>query len=164
MSRAGMCSPGLTPYQNGWSRFRPNECLRERGRYFIQNIVSGHACVDRNRVGSLCALDERKEIGVRMAAHMQPITRSDRPLPLDLFDAGLFEDRRAHEEPLAIHPQQQRGRVPSRGDEAARRCARGLLVGMEGLGIEVAPERDDLGGGNVNPAVFDHFAERKSSK
>ena len=92
---------------------------------------------------------------------MQLIARPDRPLPTDLFDAGLFEDRRAHEERVAIHAQQQRGRMPSRGDEAAGRRTRGLLIGMVRLGIELARERDDIGSRNIDPAVFDHFTERK---
>ena len=92
---------------------------------------------------------------------MQPIARSNRQLPTDLLHAGFLEDGRAREERLAIHPEQQRGRVPSRGDEAAGRCARGLIIGMERLGIEVAGECNDLVSRNVDPAILDHFAERK---
>jgi hypothetical protein len=96
-----------------------------------------------------------------MAAHMEVIARSDWRLPPDLFDAGLLEDGRVHEEGLTIHPQQQRGRVPSRGDEAARRRTRGLFIGMERLGIEVPGECHDLVNRNLDSAIFDHFTERK---
>ena len=92
---------------------------------------------------------------------MQPIARPDRPLPSNLFETGLFKDRRAHKERLAVHPQKQRGGVPSRGDKAPRRLKRGLFIGMERLGIELTRERHDIGGRNINPAVFNHFTERK---
>ena len=72
-----------------------------------------------------------------------------------------LDNRGAHEERLAIHAQEQRARVPARGDEAARRRARGLLVEMEGLGIELARKRDDVVGRNLKPTVFDHLAGRK---
>ena len=97
----------------------------------------------------------------RLAAHMQPIARPDWQLPADLFHAGLLEDGRAREERLAIHPEQQRGRVPSRGDEAAGRRTRGLFIGMERLGIEVAGECNDLVNRDVDSAILDHFAKRK---
>src|SRR3984957_18685203 len=97
----------------------------------------------------------------RLAAHMQPLARPDWQLPPDLFDAALLEDGRMHEKRLAIHPEQQRGGVPPRGDEAASRRTRGLLVGMERLGIELAGECEDLVHRNVDATVLDHFAERK---
>ena len=40
-------------------------------------------------------LDLAWPLGERVAAHMQPIARSYRPPPLNLFDSGLFDDRRA---------------------------------------------------------------------
>ena len=49
-------------------RLGPNESLRERGHSFNQNILSRHACLVYKSVGSPCAFDERKEIGIRMAA------------------------------------------------------------------------------------------------
>src|SRR5580700_8645252 len=60
--------PASPPVPEGVVRLRPNESLRERGRCFKQNIVSGTACLVRKRVGSSCAFDERKEVGVRMMA------------------------------------------------------------------------------------------------
>src|ERR1700679_3678232 len=45
--------------------------------------------------------------GDRMTPHMQPIAWPDRPLPANLVNAGLFENRRPHEERIAIHSQQQ---------------------------------------------------------
>jgi hypothetical protein len=41
--------------------------------------------------------------------------------------------------------------------------ARGLLVGLKGLGGELAGERDDLVGRNIDPAIFDCLAERNVS-
>jgi hypothetical protein len=60
--------PGPHPVPARGVRLRPHESLRERGRYFKQNIVSRHGCVARKSVGGPCAFDERKEISVRMAA------------------------------------------------------------------------------------------------
>src|SRR3984957_3858112 len=97
----------------------------------------------------------------RLAAHMQPLARPDWQLPPDLFDAALLEDGRMHEKRLAIHPERERGGVPPRGDEAASRRPRGLLVGMERLGIELAGECEDLVHRNVDATVLGHFAERK---
>ena len=60
--------PGSHPVPEGVIRLRPNESLRERRRYFMQNIVSGPACLVRHRVGSSCEFHEREEIGIRMMA------------------------------------------------------------------------------------------------
>jgi hypothetical protein len=48
-------------------RLGPNESLWERGRRFDPSILSRHGLVYKS-VGSPCAFDERKEIGIRMAA------------------------------------------------------------------------------------------------
>ena len=71
------------------------------------------------------------------------------------------EGRKAIEEMVAAHAHQHRRRMPARGDEAARRRARGLFVNMEGLRIELARKRDDVVGRNVEPAVFGDLAGRK---
>src|SRR6185312_2511024 len=87
-----------------------------------------------------------RTLGERAAAHIEPVARPDRPLPSDFLDSSLLGDRRAREERVAIHPEQQRARMPAGGDEAAGQDARGLFVNMEGLRIEVAGEGDDLVG------------------
>ena len=65
--------PGSHPVPVREVRLRPNESLRERGRYFKQNIVSGTACLVRKRVGSSCAFDEREELdAVGVGAKLTP--------------------------------------------------------------------------------------------
>jgi hypothetical protein len=49
-------------------RLGPDKCGRERGRFFIQKLVSENVCVGRDRVSDLCTLYKGKEIGIRMTA------------------------------------------------------------------------------------------------
>jgi hypothetical protein len=59
--------PGPQPVPVLGVRLGPNKSLRERGRRFMRNIGSRRDCPVDERVGCLCARDERKELSVEPA-------------------------------------------------------------------------------------------------
>src|SRR5436305_13374442 len=79
------------------------------------------------------------------AAHRQAVARPDRLEPLHLVDAGRAHRGGVEQQPVRDHAHHDAAGVPARRAEPAQHgVARGLLVEMHRLRIELRREADDL--------------------